>query len=41
MASTLATEQATPRAQRAVRRRAAMPGIYRDVYPNNATVDPG
>ncbi len=37
MASTLATEQAAPRAAARGVRRAAMPGIYRDIYPNNAT----
>jgi hypothetical protein len=37
-ASTLATEQAAPRAAASGVRRVATPGICRDVYPNNATV---
>jgi hypothetical protein len=38
MASTLATEQAAPRAAASGVRRVTTPGICRNVYPNNATV---
>ena len=38
MTSTLATEQAAPRAAASGVRPVATPGICRDVYPNNAAV---